>query len=230
MTVVGLIGATLTVAATTADDAIWLIPYLRSNDWFHASLVFVATLETLVVICVAAAQALATLLVQEEEEWKLSAAGAGFCWLIAIGLFIKKWLKKRKRKQQQESQREQQQGSSTPGYGTIVEGASDSERDDRSDDEIIPFSPLTVMSLTFVGALDELSYFPALLMGGVFSASELCLGTALAAILILAVISCCLTRCQPLLDCLDQIPLYAVVALFATILTVETVLDYYARE
>lgn len=232
VTVTGLIGATLTVTATTADDAIWLIPYLRSgaHGWLHGFL-FVATLEILVLICVIASHALVAFI---SEEWILSAAGAGFCWLIAIGLFVKKWLKKRKRRLQQEALVEEQIDATIRrsnlkqlGYGAIEE-TSGSEAED--DDETIPFSPITVMSLTFVGALDELSYFPALLVGGVFSAPELCLGTALAAVLILIVVSCCLTKCQPLLDCLDQIPLYAVVAFFAAILTIETMLDFVSDE
>lgn len=232
-TAAGFIGATLTVAATTADDAIWLIPYLSGpNGWLHGVL-FVATLETLVIVCVLASRALVAIV---SEEWILSAIGAALCWLIAIGLFVKKWLKKRRRLQSQQtdpsSQREDVE-SSTPtdsltqhNYGALDEALSTEAKTK----DAMPFSPLTVVSLTSLGALDELSYFPALLLGGVFTPYDLCLGTAMAALLILAVVTSCLTRCQPLLDCLDSIPLYAVVGLFAAILTVETLFDFLTND
>ena len=58
----GLVGATLMVAATTADDAIWLVPYTSPKlpictRLIHGAL-FVATLEVLVCICVAVASGL----------------------------------------------------------------------------------------------------------------------------------------------------------------------------
>jgi hypothetical protein len=52
-----LLAATLTVAATTADDAVWLVPYVTSPQLSthcglaHA-LIFVGTLESMVLACV----------------------------------------------------------------------------------------------------------------------------------------------------------------------------------
>jgi uncharacterized membrane protein YedE/YeeE len=79
--------------------------------------------------------------------------------------------------------------------------------------------------LTFVGALDEISYFPALLVGGVFSSWQLCLGTLLAACLILVIITMFLSQCKPLIEWLDTIPLYGIVGAFAIVLTGGVVVD-----
>jgi hypothetical protein len=68
--------------------------------------------------------------------------------------------------------------------------------------------------------LDEISYFPALLVGKVFSPTELCLGTAFATIIILVIVLAFLSKFKPLVDFLDGIPLYGIVGMFAIILTV----------
>ena len=75
----------------------------------------------------------------------------------------------------------------------------------------------------YQGSLDEMAYFPSLLLAGVFSPLELCLGTLLAAVVMLGVVLYALRPCQPLMQCLDRIPLYAVVTMFAILLTVEFV-------
>jgi hypothetical protein len=76
-----------------------------------------------------------------------------------------------------------------------------------------------IMSLTTLGALDEISYFPALLVGNVFSPSELCIGTLLASGIILVIVLMFLSKFKPLVDFLDSIPLYGIVGIFAVILT-----------
>ena len=81
----------------------------------------------------------------------------------------------------------------------------------------------TVFTLTLLGALDELTYFPSLIIGGTFRPVELAVGALIACVLILVVISCVLTAFQPILELMDRIPLYAVVALFAAILSVDAV-------
>jgi hypothetical protein len=57
----------------------------------------------------------------------------------------------------------------------------------------------------------------------VFTAAELCLGTFLASLFMLTVVMVFLSQCQPILDFVDKIPLYAVVAVFAAIVTTELV-------
>jgi hypothetical protein len=101
-------------------------------------------------------------------------------------------------------------------------GNSNGDKNDDDAINAIPNTPsiLMVISFTTLGALDEISYFPALIMGNIFTPFELCVGALLAAILILSVISLFLAQCKPLVDCLDRIPLYGIVGMFAIVLTV----------
>jgi cadmium resistance protein CadD (predicted permease) len=210
----GLVGATLTVAATTIDDAVWLVPYVSSEKLSIASRVlhmaiFVGTLETLAILCCLFAQAVSAL-VGDKEDWIFGLLGATLCWMIAGALYVKKMLKKKRRQQQASLQ-------SSDGYGAIPL--------QEDDEPTISFDPWTVMSMTFIGALDEISYFPALLVGHIFTEWQLLLGTFLAACLILVIITTFLAQCQPLMEWLDGIPLYGIVSMFATVLTIGALID-----
>ena len=85
-----------------------------------------------------------------------------------------------------------------------------SHKNDEENDDVnkIPSTPSISMVIFFttMGALDEISYFPALIMGKIFTPIELCVGAFIAAVLILSVISLFLAQCQPFVDCLDRIP------------------------
>ena len=85
--------------------------------------------------------------------------------------------------------------------------------------------PWMVISLTFLGFLDEISYFPSLIFAGVFDAVEICLGALLAAIIMLVIVVVFLQQCTPLMNLLDRTPLYGVVGMFACLLTMELVWD-----
>jgi hypothetical protein len=86
--------------------------------------------------------------------------------------------------------------------------------------------PCTVVSLTALGFLDEISYFPTLILGGILTGWELVLGTFLAGLFMLAIQAFLASQCKPLLDCLDKhVPLHGVIAIFATILTVNWIWD-----
>ncbi|KAL7433572.1 hypothetical protein ACHAXM_004171 [Skeletonema potamos] len=245
MPLTGLIGATLMVAATTADDAIWLVPYISTSlplftRLIHGAL-FIATLELLVCICVAIACGLKWAVSDgKNEEILLGSIGAGCCWVIAAALYIKKWLKRRRRAA---AQSEFQRTTTHPmdNYGSV--GASEDgscellqnpeqslvcEAGNHDKDDRIQLSPWTVVSFTFLGALDEISYFPSLVLGGLFTPVDLCLGTFFAASIVLIVVALFLSRCKPLLDWLDDIPLYGIVATFATVLTAGVVWDVFA--
>jgi hypothetical protein len=238
MKVAGLAGATLTVVVTTLDDAVWLVPYLASPSLslrakaLHAFL-FVATLVSLAAACVMLAEVIQRTAFSyanpEETEIILGAIGAGICWIIALVLFIRKMLKRRRRAEQARLVAEDPEvpPSSTPNETTYGSTHPHEEELNDEDWQELPssMSPWTVISLTALGALDELSYFPALILGGIFSPTELCLGTFLASILILVIVTCFLARLQPVVDCFDRIPLYAIVAAFATLLTIETIFD-----
>lgn len=235
------------VAATTADDAIWLVPYTSPSlplctRLIHSAL-FIATLEVLVCICVAVASGLQWAVSDvKNEEILLGSIGAGFCWMIAAALYIKKWLKRRRRAAAK-SEFQRKTTHPTENYGSVETSSDDGSCEllqnleqslvceagnDDKDDDRIQLSPWTVVSFTFLGALDEISYFPSLVLGGLFTPVDLCLGTFFAACIVLIVVTLFLSKCKPLLDWLDEIPLYGIVATFATVLTAGVVWDVFA--
>jgi len=120
-----------------------------------------------------------------------------------------------------------------PIYGS-VQSSTIAEKENENDDERSEgehqLQIWLVISLTIVGAIDEVSYFPALIVGEVFSVAELTLGTTLASLLILFIVCVALAPFGPVLEFLDRIPLYAVVMFFAIILTVDAVWHYVIGE
>jgi cadmium resistance protein CadD (predicted permease) len=264
MTIAGLVGATVTVVATTLDDAIWLVPYVGSSSWatpariLHACL-FVTTLEVLAIASVIAAFVIregasaATITHDNEkkEEIVLGSIGAILCWILALFFYIKKLLKRRKRRMKQQQHQEEerirlttstnenhnkQDDAEGPAYGSSNDDNTTTEETEPPPPIITATKPFTystvptVISLTTLGALDEISYFPALIVGKIFTPMDICCGTFLAALIILAMVTCCLARCQPLADCLDRIPIYAVIALFATVLTLDVLYDVFMED
>jgi hypothetical protein len=264
LSITGLLGATVTVAATTLDDAIWLVPFVGSSSspWSSSARVAHAVVFVLTLVSLAIASIVVALLIQstvtpysdsntidealsssKQQEILLGSIAAVLCWVLAFAFFVKKLLKRRRRRQQQLEQEEKSQlmqteevGESTtrPDYQATNLAASNSDNlEDGTPTDNSPsrsststFGNIgTVISLTALGALDEVSYFPALIMGKIFTPLELCLGTMLAACIILNIVTCCLARCKPLVDCLDHIPIYAVIAMFATILTIGVLYD-----
>jgi hypothetical protein len=233
-----LVGATAMVTLTTIDDAIWLVPYTAqylplSTRVIHGFL-FILTLELLVCGCVAVSSlfqwVVDTKAISSDVHWPdeniiLGSIGAGICWIIAIFLFVRKCLKRRRRAREKDltmSERELHRATTqqvSNKYGSI-------HTDDEDENEISSTpSPLAVVSFTALGALDEVSYFPSLLLGGIFTPFDLCLGTLFAAIIVLIVVTVFLSQFKPVLDFLDRIPLYGIVAVFATVLTCDVLFD-----
>ena len=92
--------------------------------------------------------------------------------------------------------------------------------------------PWTVIALTAIGFLDEISYFPAVILGNIFDIYQLCLGTLFAAF-IMVMIQAILSNnycIQPIIKFLDNhIPLYGIISIFATILTVHLIIDIVSK-
>lgn len=243
MTWSGIVAATLMVAATTADDAIWLVPYTSPSlpactRLVHGAL-FVSTLELLVCCCVVIATwlqwAVASTQLPFEGKWDeeaiLGSIGAGVCYTIALLLYVRKWWR-RWTEGRIPLHRATKKISNT--YGAIDESDRDEckslqgdENDEDDGEATVPSrpSPWTVISLTTLGALDEVSYFPSLLLGKFFTPLDLCLGAFFAACLILVVVTLFLSQCKPVLEWLDRIPLYGIVLAFALALTTGVILD-----
>ena len=79
------------------------------------------------------------------------------------------------------------------------------------------YAPMTVASLTALGFLDEISYFLTLIVGNIFTMTELLLGTLLAGITMFGIHAFLFRRCQVLVDFLDErVPLYTIIAFILT--------------
>ena len=258
----GIAGATALVALTTADDAVWLLKFTspslpNTSRIIHAAL-FVGTLSALSVGCVGVALLVENAVVAggsvqaENEDVIMGVVGAAICWAVAIGLYVKKMMKRRKSAQkastyprgngaqygsiEEGSMREQEALAASAGNSQSIiknlgqdfdDASSSSDSSFDGDDRDIPQTPsvLKVMILTVLGALDEISYFPALVVGQVFTPLELCVGTFLAAVLVLVVVVCFLSTFKPLIDFVDRIPLYAIIGVFAIVLSIEVIID-----
>mmetsp|Transcript_2689 Transcript_2689/g.5012 ORF Transcript_2689/g.5012 Transcript_2689/m.5012 type:complete len:257 (-) Transcript_2689:7804-8574(-) len=249
----GILAATLLITATTIDDSVWLIPYCTSphlpnyTKIIHGA-TFVMTLECLTILCVIFSNIFHNVLLRLggskfDESFVLGLAGAIMCWAIAIGLYVKKWMKRRQRRRRRQlvgaettvdsvdheslnlvHENEVDARSNPPATeeqlnefmsDTTSNSSDNSERD-------VPSTPSIkmIISLTILGTLDEMSYFPALLVGKVFSPFELILGTGFATAIVLVIVLAFLSKFKPLVDFLDGIPLYGIVGIFAVILTI----------
>jgi hypothetical protein len=229
----GLAGATATVIVTTLEDCVWLVPFVAhapsvSVALIHAG-IFVVTFELLAI-----GISLVTFLLGGSLQGVLGlgdivlgAVGALLCWILAAYLYLRARRKRREREALPSSSQPDakgEYGSLESADGDLNAAASDNgpgPGDGESQGQ--GAQPWMIVTLTILGSLDEVSYFPALILGGVFTATELCLATLLSSLIILVVLHFFLTQCQPLLDVLDSIPLYGIVAFFAVLLSIEVV-------
>jgi hypothetical protein len=101
----------------------------------------------------------------------------------------------------------------------------DTDEEEGNNDTASP-QPMLVASLTVLGFLDELAYFPSLILGRIFSIPELCVGTLLAGLIMLAIVTIALAPFQPCIQWMDKhIKLHMVVTVFAIVLTVRVILE-----
>ncbi|GAX16937.1 hypothetical protein FisN_5Hh314 [Fistulifera solaris] len=149
------------------------------------------------------------------SEIVLQGTGALLCWLLAGYLLY--------RSLQKQTRRQQQQQSFDPNEAMPLVTPPSSQIGAIDDDVTQPWM---VVTMTFVGSLDEIMYFPGLLLGHLFTAWELCLGAFLAGCIMLLVVLTCLRQSQPLMNFLDRIPLYVVVAVFAVVMTVQLIQEW----
>ena len=185
---------------------------------------------------------------QKKESIIVEIVGALLCWSIAIFLYVKKVMKRRKRQAQRLLKQQQRDigsgieegaellpSSNNTDYGSnqhhddemsgVSYSSSSSSDDSLTDDILTTPSPWMVITLTTIGALDELIYFPSLILGKIFTPQELCIGTLFASILILVVILFFFAKCKKLVEFLDSIPLYGIVGVFAILLSISVVHD-----
>lgn len=188
---------------------------------------------------------------EETLNTVIQAFGAVLCWILAGYYSYRSW-QKRQRRQLQRKQQKQHQNVYEPNtesnYGSCNTDESSAASVDplttttktistptisRSEDISIneynsgrsSYQPLTIVTLTISGALDEISYFPSLVLGHIFTGTELIIGTLITVLIMLCIVTQFLQHCQPLLHCLDRIPLYGVISLYAIILTINLIID-----
>jgi hypothetical protein len=262
----GVLEATFTVALTTLEDCVWLVPLVAqassSTVGILHGLVFVATFLALSIATCIVALVLQEGVAQyvEETDILFEAFGAALCWVIGGYFYWKAYTKRRARKLAR-AQREPPMSIKLIGdseeqtYGSVPAGPSShsgthnnallahapdsnlteesrdyvddssGEVDSYGADSITPFQPWTIISLTIAGSLDEISYFPGLIVGQIFTPVELCLGTLFASLLILALVDLLVRRFAGCLTILDKVPLHGVIFAFAILLTVDVLWD-----
>uniref|UniRef100_A0A7S1BDX3 GDT1 family protein n=1 Tax=Corethron hystrix TaxID=216773 RepID=A0A7S1BDX3_9STRA len=237
----GILLATLLLFGTTVDDTIWLVPALSlRRRRAIVSVFFVLTVEAIVFVSVSLAWRARKYVKKagHNREYLPAAVGASLCWVFCAGLLIKKWLKRRRKRREHTSSNlaGKERSEAKPGdYGSIpspdsekteAESCTDIDTEITDDDSPDNFAPLTVISLTLAGTLDEIAYLPALIVGGTFSPAELSVGAALASFLIVFLITTLVNHFPAAVEKLDDIPLWLVVGCFAILLTTEAVGEY----
>jgi hypothetical protein len=185
---------------------------------------------------------------KEELDPLLAIIAAILCWILAGYLIFKKWQKQRRKRQQRNSidNNDTAQKTSVDYYGAIPlddDSSPDTSsrgvlllvEDNNSNNTSEPTTtaapssahqPGIVMSLTFLGFLDEVAYFPSLILGHIFSAVELCVGSLLAGLIMVGIVTICLAPCRPFIEWLDtHVKMYGVVTIFAIVLTIQIVVE-----
>lgn len=255
-----LLGATATVLVTTLDDCVWLVPFLAQANHCHTAILsavtFVATLTGMTVgVSIVTLVLRRTVLTPSmgATDLIISSFGAIFCWVVAGYLYYRSWRKRQRRRQQREREEQQQRapqqeehernlvvGDTTTAAATERDALLQQQESQKENPSSADDASTTrrnekprlwmVVSLTFLGSLDEISYFPGLLLGRVFTPAELSGGALLAALTMLLIVTTCLGTCQPCMECLDRIPLFGVVGVFAILLTGEVIWDLIAPD
>jgi uncharacterized membrane protein YciS (DUF1049 family) len=241
----GLTEATLTVLLTSLEDCVWLVPLIARQT--HARVAYangatfvVAFTGLSLITCVLASLLQDKFGKHTKNSMALQIVGAALCWILAAFFFFKSWNKQQRRTA--EKLQQQEQGSNdTPatidgGYGAIsseqeslvdtttTDIETNEPQSNTLQDNTAP-QPWMILSFTVLGSLDEVAYFPGLIVGQVFTWAELVLASLMTSLIVLLFVDALVKHCGGCLHLLDQIPLYAVVAMFAMILSVEVVWD-----
>jgi len=230
-----------TVILTSGDDALWLVPFIaspqRSTDrhalnmtvWFLTLLSLVGVAEVVLLLGVGLGQTgfFETLGMNWPLELCLSFIGVVIAWTLVL-LFFLKWSWKLYRKAQKKALKAKKKAQKSEDAALLQEpttdyAATEAPRDTALEPKQAPAAAsdvCTVISLTITGGLDEVAYFPSLLLTQVFTVWEMAMGTALAAVVLLVVLKCCLAYCTPVLELMDKIPLWVIVSIFASVMTI----------
>lgn len=237
--IVKIVCVVATVIATSGDDALWLVPFVASRTRsFAARLLnmFVWT-ATLVSLCWVAyltvmfghwagdSGLLSTVFgPQWPTELCLQFFGVVLVWVIMVILLLQ-WCRKKQRKARTRAEEALLRDTDAEGYLTMMEVAKASSSKQADAPPNVLQDVCSVVCLTLTGGLDEVAYFPSLLLTNTYNITQLSIGTGLACIVMLVVLICFLGQCKPLLEALDAVPMWAFVAFYALLLTLVFAID-----
>jgi len=231
-----------TVILTSGDDALWLVPFIGSRKrssqrhmvnmvvWFCTlqSLVLAAQLFVWLGVGLGRAGLFESLGMHWPLELCLSFFGVVAVWIIMI-IFLIKWILKLYHKAQKKKLKKAQKASEgsalkpneeVVGYGGSGQKEGETTPSEEREQPSLFSDICSVCSLTIMGGLDEVAYFPSLLLTRMFTLEEMCLGTLLAAVILLIILQWFLARFTPVLELMDKIPLWVIVAIFASVMTI----------
>lgn len=228
----------VTVIATSGDDALWLVPFVASptrsaSHRFINGIVWTCTLVGIVgvsylfVVFGNYAGEAGWLSAIFGPTWPaelcLSFIGLVLVWIICLIMLVKYILKQRKKAARKKAQLAQKQQAN---YKAVESGGVSSPKEETKEDPTVWGDFCKIVLLTITGGLDEVAYFPSLLLTNTYTIAEMCLGTLVACILLWAVLVCALGSCKPILEAMDKIPMWAFVAFYGVILTVMFVVEW----
>lgn len=242
----GILEAATLVLITTLDSCVWLASFVAAAPTRRIAVIhgaaFLVTQQTLALVW-----SMGTLLVitwrqgvnsedssdVDNDDSVLELVAAILCWLLAGALIFKKIQKQKRKREQQNEYVEMVAYETIPSAettgneeDTLAPTRTNLSDDPETDQSDKTENPLMVATLTLLGFMDESAYFPSLILGGYFSAFELWLGTVLAGVVTLGIVTIFLSPFKPLIDWLNKhVKVYGVVTIFAIILTVQVILD-----
>ncbi|GMI15064.1 hypothetical protein TrVE_jg13958 [Triparma verrucosa] len=212
--VVNIFGCYFTVFLTSADDALWLLPYLvypsRKARILHG-LLFVGSLQAIVFLSYIISLGGHKLVKKYDYIFSVDGDALKSClaalaaWVVFVCLLV---------------QNIRRRGSRGNGYEHIT----DVEKGEGARDDMA-YSPKTVFFSSFLNSADELCYFPPLLVSSKVSVAELSLGAFLACLTIIFVLSFCLARCRQWVEYNKKMSTLGVLGVLAISLTIEAVRD-----
>jgi len=242
----GLGAAITLKLTSSIDDVVWLAPFLTSNVSSNIRMqnagiyVTVCIVQTIVAMLIAYTGngLLAWLLKGKDGAWssdKILTVGAG-CMLAVYGVHLTYEYIQEMREGTSDEEGEYDKVATEEGDNENGKAPREIEMADQlgpggspTDSQTAPLADGTTEAsikkdkekqgtlymLAFIGSIDDLTLFVPMLVGKAFDLAQLMLGAFISASAI-ALVCIFIGMCKPIADCLGNIPLALIVAIFAT--------------
>ena len=268
----GVASAAGLIFITTADDAVWLVPYLSPTRFTKCAITAHAFSFCCALQVIIWAMAVAVRMAHHgalnfysgsDIDRLMQHIGCAIAWIISIYSSVKayrKYHRKARERQLYELQQTTRMPANDPKpgpsytaistgndveiastdmeplqfYGSINEQQEDQMKNNEAAHGGTSPSPRagptlasvsTCVWLSLIGCLDELSYFPSLLLTKTYTVWQLSIGALIATISIVSALTLARRFCSPWLKIFDRIPLYLVTIAFAVYMTLGLVWD-----